>query len=118
MHNGDKAVAFAPGRLPDHAHEQPADSRAIGRYNGGAQSQLQLVDQFSSNGLPMLSNTAGASAGLENGQKIGNVYLDGRLLGRWVTAQLDKIADRSPNGSSTFNIRQSLPPAGLNIGLY
>ena len=50
------------------------------------------------------------------GQMQGDVYLDGTLLGRWISRSLSREAARPPAGGAAFDPRRSPLPPGRMIG--
>jgi hypothetical protein len=47
----------------------------------------------------------------------GDVYLDGTLMGRWVSRALAHAASRQPSGGTAFDSTRSRLPAGAMIGV-
>jgi hypothetical protein len=57
------------------------------------------------------------SAAPSAGATEGDVYLDGTLMGRWITRALTQAASRQPSGSATFDSSRNRLPVGAMIGV-
>jgi hypothetical protein len=61
-------------------------------------------------------SAGGTGAADRQGPAQGDVYLDGRLVGRWMAQSLAAQAGRPANGSAGFDPRRNVFPTGAMIG--
>jgi len=63
------------------------------------------------------TGTNDSSAPSAAGPTEGDIYLDGTLMGRWVTRALTQAASRQPSGSAAFDSTRNRLPVGAMIGV-
>jgi hypothetical protein len=91
----------------------PGTHGAMGAMTAGIKSDAgQSVSGVTGGAISSSGGTTGGSGGPEQ----GDVYLDGTLMGRWMSRALAKEAARPPAGGAAFDGRRNPLPTGRMIG--
>jgi hypothetical protein len=108
--------SMAPTGLADRvATTAPPPSAA--RPDASGHTGVPMGRQAAATGAGTTDDAAaGATTGDRPGPAQGDVYLDGTLMGRWMSRTLAAEAGRPANGSAGFDPRRNVFPTGAMIG--
>ncbi len=119
------ARALAPGLSQAAAAGQQGDTGATSARRPNAPARQPAATARADTGEfsvaavnPQNAAHIDNAASVKTGDMSGDVYLDGRLVGRWLTNTLGQAANRRPKCGAGFDIHQNVPPPGMTSGLY